>query len=102
MVWVRGSLPAEVGVVPQLKQQPKLFLEQGVVVHGVVAEQWVRLDERAPPGDDFGATSGHQIQGSELLEKPHWILRGEHGDGGAQAEVGGFPGNGGEHDLGRR
>lgn len=43
-------------------------------------------------GDDFGTAAGQQVQGGELLEEADGILRGQHRDGCAQAEVSGLPG----------
>ena len=96
----RAPLPLQGGVVPQFQQHAQLFVEEGVVIRCVVAEQRVGLDERAAPGDDLGAAAGYEIQGGELFEEPHRVLGGEHGYGSAQPQVGGLAGNRSQHYFG--
>ena len=50
-------------------------------------------------GDDFRPPVGDQVQRGELLKEPHRVLGGQHRDGSAEPEVGGFPGDGGQHDF---
>ena len=93
------ALPVQDGVVAEFEEHSQLLVEQAVIVRGVVAEQRVGLDERATAGNDLGAAVGDEVQGGELLEKPDGVLRGQHGHGRAEPEVGGFPGDGREDDF---
>ena len=57
------------------QQQVELLGEQLVVVVEVVAEQRERLGERAAPGHDLGAPAGEQVDGGEVLEHAHGVVR---------------------------
>ena len=51
------ALPRDVWLIADLKQEIELLREQRVVIVEVEAEQRKRLDERAAPGHDLGATA---------------------------------------------
>ena len=97
-----AALPAEHRVVAEVEEHAQLLLEQGVVVREIVAEQRIGLDERAAAGNDLGPAVGDQVQRGELFEEPHGVLGGQHRHGRAQPKVGGFPGDGRQHDFRRR
>jgi hypothetical protein len=79
-----------------------LVLEQRLVLRKVVAEQRKRLDERAAPQRHLGAPVRGGVERRETLEHADRIVRGEHGDGGAEADAVAAPGDRREHDLRRR
>jgi len=65
---------------PEVQKQVELLDEELVVVGEVVAEERERLDERAASGHDLGAAAREQVEGGELLEHAHRIVRAEHAD----------------------
>jgi hypothetical protein len=95
----QASLPVQDSIVAELEEHAELLVEEFVVVGGVVPEQRIGLDERPAAGNNLGTAVGDEIQGGELLEKPHGVLRGQHGHRRAEPEVGGFPGDGREDDF---
>ena len=73
-----AALPRDALARPQLQQQVELLGEQLVVVVEVVAEQRERLGERPAAGHDLGPAAGDQVDGGELLEHAHGIVRAQH------------------------
>src|ERR1700733_2651030 len=60
----RGAMlarPSYMRVFADFQQQLELFLEKGIIVFELQAEERVRLDERTTAGDDFGAPVGDEI-----------------------------------------
>ena len=74
-------------VFADFQQQLELFLEKGIVVVELQAEERVGLDERAAAGDDFGAAVGDEIERGEFLEDADGIGGAENGDGAREADV---------------
>jgi hypothetical protein len=68
----------------------------------VVAEQRKRLDERAAPQRHLSASIRGGIERRETLKHADGIVRGEHGNGGAEPDAVAAPGDGRKHDLRRR
>ena len=79
--------PGYVRVFADFQQQLELFLEKGIVVFELQAEERIGLDERAATGDDFGATVGDEIERGEFLEDADGIGGAENGDGAGEADV---------------
>ena len=71
------AAPGHALAVSEGEQQLELLVEQLVVVAEVVAEQWERLDERAPPRHDLRAAARDQVDVGELLEDPDGVFRRE-------------------------
>ncbi len=93
--------PSDVRVVANFQQQLELFLEKGIVVFELQAEERIRLDERAAAGDDFGAAVGDEIERGEFLEDADGIGGAEHGDGAGEADIFRARRGGGENDRRR-
>ena len=68
------------GGVAELQQEIQLLAEQVVVVGQVQAEERERLGERPAPYDEVDASLRDQVEGGELLEDPHRVVRAEHRD----------------------
>ncbi len=85
----------------QPEQKVELLGEQLVVVGEVVAEERERLDERAAPRHDLRAPAGEQIEGGELLEDAHRIVRAEHADRAREPDPRRPLGDGSERDRRR-
>ena len=94
--------PGDALGVAQPQQQVELLGEQLVVVVEVVAEERERLDERAAAGHDLGAAAGEQVEGGEVLEDAHRVVRAEHRHRAGQPDALGALGGRGEHDGRRR
>ena len=78
----RGAMaarPMHAGLGAHFQQEIELFGEELVVVFQVVAEERVRLDERAAAGDDFRPALRDEIDRRELLVDAHRVVRTEHG-----------------------
>ncbi len=86
----------------EAKEQVELLDEEIVVVREVVAEEGERLDERAAPGHDLRPPAGEQIEGRELLEDAHGVVRAEDADSARQADPARPLGDCGEDDGRRR
>ena len=98
----RGPAPRHRPGLEQLGEQPQLVLEQLLVAGQVVAEQRIRLGERAAAEDHLGAAVRQRVERREALKHAHRIVGAEHGDRRAQEDARGAAGDRGEHDLGRR
>jgi hypothetical protein len=99
---VRRAGPVDLAALSQRQQQFELFLEQGVVVGEIVAEEREALDEGAAPRHDLGPTMRQQVEGGELLVDADRIVRTQHGDRRRQANRFGFHRRGGEDGDRRR
>ena len=71
-----------------------------VLVHRV-AEEGIRLGERAAAEDDLRPAAGDSVQGGEALEDAHRVVGAEHGHGRAEPDALRLPGDGRQHHLGR-
>src|SRR5579863_4066999 len=89
-------------VVANFQQEVELFLEKGIVVIELQAEERIRLDERATAGDDFGAPVGDEVERSELLEDADGIGGAKNGNGTREADIFRTRRCGGENDRRRR
>src|SRR5687768_6375602 len=78
--------PRDTHVVPDLKEQLELLLEERVVVLEVVAEERERLDERASPRHDLGPAAGEEVDGREVLEHADRVVGAEHRDRAREAD----------------
>ena len=79
----------------------QLVLEQLLVARQVVAEQRIRLGERAAAEDHLGASVRDRVERREPLEHAHGIVGAEHGHRRPEEDPLGPAGDRGQHDLGR-
>ena len=86
---------------PDLVEEFELFLEQDVVVGEVESEEREGLDEGPAAQHDLGPAVGDRVHRGEALEHPDGVIGAEHRHGGAEPDVLGPGGRGGEEDLGR-
>jgi len=96
-----SAAPGDPLAFADLQEELELFFEELVVIRQVVAEQRERLRERAAARHDLGAAVRDEVEGREILEDTHRIVRADDADRARQADALGARGRGSEHD-GRR
>ena len=85
-----------------LTKSSQLLFEQLVVFRKIVAEQRIRLRERSPAEDDFGAPARHCVERRKSLKHPDRIVGAEHRHRRTETNPLGLACNGGQHDFRRR
>lgn len=96
------ALPGHRFAVAQRHEQIELFLEQLVVIFEIVAEEREGFDEGAAPRHHLRPAVRQEVEGGELLEHPHRIVRAQDGDGAGQPDVFGLDRSRGQDGRRRR
>ena len=94
-----GAAPGDCAFAPEGGKEVELFLEQGFVVVERVTKEGEGFDEGATAEDGFGAAVGDGIERGKALVDADRVVGAEDGDSGAEADVAGLAGDGGQDDL---